>query len=44
MSFSRLIHNQFFYHPPILLPADFTNKTVIVTGANSGLGIEAVKQ
>ena len=36
------LHNQFFTRPP-LPTADFSGKTIIVTGANVGLGKEAVK-
>ena len=36
------LHNQFFTKPPLPI-ADFTGKTIIVTGANVGLGKEAVK-
>ena len=36
------LHNQFFTRPPVPT-ADFAGKTIIVTGANVGLGKEAVK-
>lgn len=36
------LHNQFFTRPPVPT-ADFSGKTIIVTGANVGLGKEAVK-
>lgn len=36
------LHNQFFTKPPVPT-ADFSGKTIIVTGANVGLGKEAVK-
>jgi retinol dehydrogenase-12 len=36
------IHSQFFY-TPTLPPQEFTDQTVIVTGANIGLGFEAAK-
>ncbi len=36
------LHNQFFTRPPVPT-TDFAGKTIIVTGANVGLGKEAVK-
>jgi NAD(P)-dependent dehydrogenase (short-subunit alcohol dehydrogenase family) len=40
MSFSKFVHRQFIYEPPVPT-ASFKGKTVIVTGSNTGLGLEA---
>ncbi len=42
MSLSHEIYSQLFTRPPYPT-ADFSGKTIIVTGANAGLGKEAVK-
>ena len=44
--FQRLVHlfrDQFFTTPPPLVRADLSGKTVLVVGANVGLGFEAAK-
>ncbi|OCL01883.1 short-chain dehydrogenase [Glonium stellatum] len=38
--FAAFIHRQFIYEPPVPT-ASFKNRTVIVTGSNCGLGLEA---
>ena len=40
--FARFIHRQFIYEPPVPT-ASFKGKTAIVTGASSGLGLEACR-
>lgn len=42
MSLREELHNQLFTRPPYP-SADFSGKTIIVTGSNAGLGKEAVK-
>lgn len=40
--FAAFIHRQFIYEPPAPI-ASFKDKTIIVTGASSGLGLEACR-
>ncbi|CAD6578940.1 MAG: hypothetical protein ASARMPRED_008899 [Alectoria sarmentosa] len=40
--FAAFIHRQFIYEPPVPI-ASFKDKTIIVTGASSGLGLEACR-
>jgi retinol dehydrogenase-12 len=42
-SFPTFLRSQLFYTPKVPSPQSFTGKTVIVTGANSGLGLEATR-
>jgi NAD(P)-dependent dehydrogenase (short-subunit alcohol dehydrogenase family) len=41
-AFYRLLHSK--YHPPSLTEKEFSGKTVLITGGNSGLGLEAAKK
>lgn len=40
--FYRLLHAK--YHPPALSEKEFSGKTVLITGGNTGLGLEAAKK
>jgi retinol dehydrogenase-12 len=42
-SFSELVKDQYKHLPIVLTPQDYQGATYIVTGANTGLGLECAK-